>query len=176
MISVFLLTGAVVFLVFGMFRAQRTATRLSTMTWEQLVARLAPVRSDGITAVALEYLNPTKSQLGMEPSDIWSMIGGAEGLAHMRANADVLLALAAHAQRWNFHEGVVVAERMRHDGLALRRAATRITLGLTWGIGKARGAFYVHEAASAYYLMRQRLLALYETSHAGRYPRLAEAL
>jgi hypothetical protein len=36
--------------------------------------------------------------------------------------------------------------------------------------------FHLHEAASSYYLMRQRLLALYQTSHAGLYPRLAEVL
>ena len=176
MISVILLTGVVGLLVFGMYRTQRTASQLSTQSWETLVAQLAPVHADGITAIALEYLQPAKSQLGLEPSEMWEMIGGTEGLARMRANANVLIALAAYAQRWNFHEGVIVAERMRHDGLALRRATTQITLGLTWGIGKARGAFYVHEAASSYYLMRQRLLALYETSHAGRYPRLAEAV
>jgi hypothetical protein len=38
------------------------------------------------------------------------------------------------------------------------------------------GPFHVQEAASAYYLMRRRLLALYETSHVGRYSRLAAAL
>lgn len=38
------------------------------------------------------------------------------------------------------------------------------------------GAFNVQEAASAYWLMRERLLALYQTSHAGRYPRLVDAL
>jgi len=32
------------------------------------------------------------------------------------------------------------------------------------------------EASSSYYLMRQRLLALYETSHICRYPALAAAL
>ena len=176
MISVFLLVGAVGLLVFGLYRSQRTASDLSSMSWEELVARLQPVGSERIATVALEYLHPAKSQLGTEPSELWSMIGGTEGLARMRSNAHVLIALAAFAQRWNFHEGVIVAERMRHDGLALRRAAFGITLGLTWGFGKARGAFYVHEAASAYYLMQQRLLALYETSHAGRYPQLASAL
>ncbi len=176
MTSVILLTGTVVLLVIGLYRSQRVAARVSTQSWESLVGRLAPVSRDGITAVAMEYLNPTKSQLGMEPSELWTAIGGANGLTSMRRNAEVLLALAAYAQRWNFHEGVIVAERMRHDALALKRAATRITLGLTWGFGKARGAFYVHEAASSYYLMRQRLLALYETSHAGRYPMLADVL
>jgi len=32
------------------------------------------------------------------------------------------------------------------------------------------------EASSAYYLMRQRLLSLYETSHVCRYPVLAAVL
>ena len=87
----------------------------------------------------------------------------------MRANSDVLVALATYAQRWNL-EGLVVAERMRRDGLALRRAVVGIGLGMTCGYGKRRVSSYVHEAASAYYLMRLRLLALYETSHAARYP------
>ena len=176
MISVLLLAAAAGFLVIGLWRSQNTARSLSRLSWEELVARLAPVGGDGITAVALEYLQPAKGQLGMEPGELWTQMGGSEGLARMRANAEVLIALAAFAQRWNFHEGVIVAERMRHDGMALRRAARGVTLGVRWGIGKARGAFYLHEAASAYYLMRQRLLALYETSHAGRYPALAAAL
>ena len=104
------------------------------------------------------------------------MVGGSEGLAQMRANADVLLALAGYAQQWNFEESVIVAERMRRDALTLRRATFRIAFGLLFNYGKARGPFYVQEAASAYYLMRVRLLALYETSHAGRYPGLSAAL
>ena len=35
---------------------------------------------------------------------------------------------------------------------------------------------HAQEASSAYYLMRQRLLSLYETSHVSRYPALAAAL
>jgi hypothetical protein len=59
--------------------------------------------------------------------------------------------------------------------MALRRAVVGIGLGMTCGYGKGRVPPYVHEAASAYYLMRLRLLALYQTSHAGRYPTLAAA-
>jgi len=77
--------------------------------------------------------------------------------------------LAGFAQQWNFQESVIVGERMRRDGLALRRAARKVWVGMLFGYGKAHGPFSVQEAASAYYLMRQRLLALYETSHAGRY-------
>ena len=154
----------------------RKASQLSRLSWEDLIAKLQPVETAGITAVAIEYLYPVKSQLGMEPNDVWDRIGGTDGVARMRANADVLIALAAFAQRWNFHEGMIVTERMRHDGLAMRRATRHITVSLVLGFGKVRGPFYVHEAVSSYYLMRQRLLALYETSHQGRYPQLQAAL
>jgi len=91
--------------------------------------------------------------------------------------------LAAYTQRWNFEESVIVAERMRRDALKLHRAARHIQLHLKPRLvrifpGRYRFhvPFEVHEAASAYYLMRQRLLALYETSHAGLYPLLEASL
>ncbi|HTV81584.1 MAG TPA: hypothetical protein VME18_02950 [Acidobacteriaceae bacterium] len=91
-----------------------------------------------------------------------------------------MLLLAAHAQRWNFDEGVIVTERIRRDALRLRQAVRRVEIALMFHSVLRRSAtlipFYLHEAASAYYLMRQRLLALYQTSHAGLYPRLIEVL
>ena len=104
------------------------------------------------------------------------MIGEAEGLKRMHANAEVLIALAGYAQRWNFHESVIVAERMRQDGLALRRAVHLTTFSMIFGYARHRSPFYLQQAASSYDLMRERLLALYETSHAGRYSALAAAL
>ena len=151
-------------------------SRLDRLSWEELVAKLEPVSAAGISTVALDYLQPVKGQISIEPDALWALIGEAEGMHRMYANAEVLIALAAYARRWNFHESVIVSERMRRDGVALRRAATRLLLGSMLGYGKLRGPFYVQEAASAYYLMRQRLLALYETSHAGRYPLLAAAV
>jgi hypothetical protein len=65
---------------------------------------------------------------------------------------------------------------MRRDGLQLRRAVTRIMLETFIGVKQVRIPFYLHEAASSYYLMRQRLLALYQTNHAGLHPRLVEIL
>jgi hypothetical protein len=85
-----------------------------------------------------------------------------------------------YTQRWNFNEGVIVSERMRRDALALRRSVRRVELRRVlckfirrFGL---REPFDVHEAVASYYLMRQRLLALYETSHAGLYPALAAVL
>ncbi len=171
-----LLAAVFVVLVLGLLRTQVSATRLASLKWEDLIARLEPVEIEGIAAMAIEHLFPGPSQVGTEANDMWRMIGGAKGLARMRANADVLIALAAHAQEWIPEEGVIVAERMRRDGLALRRAVVGIGLGMTCGYGKGRAASYMREAACAYYLMRLRLLALYEASHAARYPSLAAAL
>jgi hypothetical protein len=143
------------------FLASRKKTNLATLTWEDLVARLEPVSIDGIAKVAIDYLHPVRGQLAIETDEMWSLIGGVEGLRRMQANAEVLIALAGFAQQWNFQESVIVGERMRRDGLALRRASRQVS---------------VQEAASAYYVMRGRLLTLYQTSHAGRYQPLAVAL
>ncbi len=107
---------------------------------------------------------------------MWNLLGGLEGLQRMRENGRILIALASYVERWNYEEGVIIAERMRRDGLQLRRSVTRIMLETFLGMKQVRIPFYLHEAASSYYLMRQRLLVLYQTNHAGLYPRLAEIL
>ena len=90
-----------------------------------------------------------------------------------------MLDLAAYAQQWNFEEAMIVTERMRHDAALLRRAVRRVELGLVHGLLRhlrITVPFHAQEASSAYYLMRQRLLSLYETSHECRYPALAASL
>lgn len=171
-----LLMAIVLVSALALVRSQITARKVSTRSWEDLLKQLQPVPSDGIASVAREYLNPVKGQIATEPPQLWEQIGGAAGVARMSANAEVLIALASYAQRWNDVESRIVAERMRRDGVALRRAARGLNIAVYLGVGRERAAFHIHEAASAYYLMRQRLLALYETSHAARLPRLAAAV
>ncbi len=170
-----LLSIAVVLVVLCV-RGSRKKTQLSAASWDELVARLEAVPTEGIARVAADYLQPHSGQVAIETDEMWRLIGEKEGLRRMKANADVLLALAAFASQWNFQESVIVAERMRRDGLTLRRAVRKLSIGLTLGNAKATGPFHVQEAASAYWLMRERLLALYQTSHAARYPRLIAAL
>ncbi len=174
--SFLVLIVAAFFLTGMLLHAHLKQRRLASLNWNDLLSRLGPVPTRGITTVALEYLHPVKGQLGLQTDDLWNLVGGANGLAQMRENAETLLAIAGYAAQWNFEESVIVAERMRHDALTLRKATFKIALGLFLHYGRARGPFYVQEAASAYYLMRARLLALYETSHAGRYPALNAVL
>lgn len=161
------------------FYATRRSIQVDGRSWGALVAALQQVNLDGLQSVARDYLEPRKGQIEMEPEAIWLLLGGEPGLKRMRANADLLLAIAAHASRWNGEESTVVAERMRRDAVRLRSAIRRIQLGMLSQIFTGRHwvsvPFQLQEAASAYYLMRQRLLALYETSHVGLLPQLLEA-
>ena len=174
--SITVLIVAFLILAGTLLHAHLKQRRLASLEWNDLLERLGPVATEGVTAIALEYLHPAKGQLRLETDDLWTLVGGVAGLAQMRENADTLIALAGYAQQWNFHESVIVAQRMRQDALTLRKATFKIAVGLFLHYGRARGPFYVQEAASAYYLMRARLLALYESSHAGRYPALSAAV
>jgi hypothetical protein len=149
-------------------------------SWPDLVAELEPVDFKSVGVVASDYLNPMAGQISMEPEEMWRLVGGYDGLKKMCRNARVMLQLAAYAQRWNFEEGVIVHERMRRDASSLYHAVRCVELGMIrrnlLGRFNFTLPFSVHEAACAYYLMRQRLLALYETSHAGLYPTLAASL
>ncbi len=176
MTLVLFLALAIVSSVIALFRLRSKVTTYSNQEWDVLVGKLQPIPFADLSTVALDYLQPSKGQISLETDQIWRMVGGSEGLRRMSANAEVLIALANYTQRWNAEEGAIVAERMRRDGLALQRATNKLAIGLLLGYAKSTGPFHVQEAAGAYYLMRQRLLALYETSHAGRYPRLAAAL
>lgn len=178
---VYLLLGALVgCLLAAAIRSQISAIRVDRRSWQDLVSQIKRIEFQRVTCVARDYLDPKEGQISLEPTDMWLMLGGRDGLHRMRDNAQLMLLLAAHAQQWNFDEGVIVTERMRRDALRLRRSVRRIEIALTFHALLRRSAtvipFHLHEAASSYYLMRQRLLALYQTSHAGLYPRLAEVL
>lgn len=173
---IFLLISFLVLLAAGLVYSQISASRLRSITWEDLLSRMQPMHSRGLEIVALDNLQPRANQLQLEPEHLWGLIGGKEGLRRMRTNVDLLIALAAYVQRWNFEEGVIVTERMRHDAVQLKRAILRLRFEMIVRRSQLHTPFYIHQAASAYYLMTRRLLALYETSHAGLLPRLAEAL
>ena len=76
-----------------------------------------------------DYLNPPQQQTAIQPRELWKLVGAYDGLRRMRANADLMLVLAAHASDWNFEEATIVGERMRRDALRLRRAVWRIEVG-----------------------------------------------
>src|ERR1700739_3129077 len=139
------------------------ARSLRNASWDQLVAQIQPMHEEGLRLVAGEHLQPQGKQVGIDPDLLWGMIGGDEGLRRMRHNADLFINLAAYVQHWHFTEAVVVAERIRQGSILLKRALFRIRIHTMLTSSAPRLPFYVHQAAASYYLMTQRLLALYET-------------
>ncbi len=176
MIPILLLLAFVVLLAAGLVWMQVRTHRLHSVSWENLIAQLQHVPARGLEIVALDYMEPRPNQLKLEPEHLWGFIGGMEGLRGMRRNANLLIALAAYVQRWNFEESVIVTERMRQDAVQLKRALFRIRVEMLLRRTQLRTPFYIQQAASAYYLMTRRLLALYETSHAGLLPVLQDAM
>ena len=145
-------------------------------TWNTLLARLEPLNFADLETIAKAYLEPRGNQLELQPQAMWHLLGGADGLPRLRRNAEVMLDLAIFVQRWNFEDATIVAEIMRRDAARLQKAINQIEMAMLLRRQNLRIPLYIHEASAAYYLMRQRLLVLYETSHAGLLPRLAEAL
>ena len=157
-------------------RTRVIAYRLSCLCWDDLLSELETLPIEEIAVIALDYLNPGKGQCEIDATALWGMIGEVEGLRRMNSNAKVLLALAGYAGRWDRKASLIVTAQMRQDVVTLRRAALRLSLGVLFGYNRVQGPFSVQEIASAYYLMRGRVLALYETSHVARVPRLASLL
>ena len=159
---------------------QTRCVKLTENSWKGLVAKLQKVDNQAVEAVAQDFLTPHEGILVMEPEQIWNAVGGYDGIQKMCANADIMIALAAWIREINFDASVIVAERMRRDAVHLRRAARRLAVGqfrqIVSGKMSAAAIFEIQQAAASYYLMRERLFALYKVSLSGLYPRLAEVL
>ncbi len=173
--ELFLFVALSLILIIGFVSFLRRGRRLVIAEWQTIVAQMQPVPFKALERVALDHLQPHGHQLELETDEMWELIGGWDGLKRMQHNADLLIELAAYIQVWNRTEAIIVAERIRQDSLMMKRAIRRIRLHKLW-IYKGRAPFYVHQAASAYYLMTRRLLALYETNQYLLYPRLSQVL
>jgi len=163
---------ATVALIYAHVRSRK----LLSKDWQELVTSIEPMHMRGLEMVALDHLDPQKNQLRLEPEELWGLVGGKEGLRRMEHNADLMIALAAYVRNWNHDQAIIVAERIRHDSVQLKRAVRHIRWNLYMRRGQLRIPFYVHQAAAAYYLMTKRLLSLYEANQYLLYPVLAEAL
>ena len=95
--------------------------RRGSDNWIDLVAQVQRVDFGKISLVARDYMNPQRGQISMEPGEMWELIGGYDGIRRMSENVDIMLALAAFAQRWNFDESVIVYHRIKSDATVIRR-------------------------------------------------------
>ncbi len=175
-LPIFLIVFSAIALIAGYLYFGKQAARQAGQDWATLIARLHPTPGYGVDAVADAYLHPRLNQIELEPEAIFQLLGGIEGMRIMRENAQVMLELAGYATRWNQVEGTIVAEMIRRDARRLRHALWMVRFDMLWQNFSMRTPFRMQEAAASYQLISSRLRALYEASHIGLYPQLAEAL
>jgi len=140
-----------------------------------LMARLREIDRDKFATVALDLLEERDAESQLDPSQIFEMVGGMEGLDALEQNCDVLIDMAAYVQRW-YPEALEIAEELRLNSREIK-----------WHIGRLRGAsqtghlyeqfpIYAQRAVATYYLMTRSLLVLYEGGQVPGFAELQRAL
>jgi hypothetical protein len=171
-LAVLLLVALVGTLLRHYLRARRTAHA----TWDDLLKRLTWVDRDKIATIALDVIDESgdrrqgESAFSLEPSVVWSLLGGLEGLEVLEHNCQVLVELAMYLQSW-YPEALVVAEQLRLNAREIEWHVDRLKGAAQTGNLQASFADYAQRAVVTYYLMTKHLLDLYE--HAS-IPQLAE--
>lgn len=159
----------------------RRAQRSSQRNWRRLLTRLTIVDRSSIAEVALDIIDESGQQrkdegsAALEPSEIWKLVGGLEGLEVLEANCAVLIDLAFYVQQW-YPEALAVAEQLRLSAREIEWHLGRLKGAQQTGKLESAFAMYAQPAVAAYYLMTRRVLALYEEGNLAMLADLREAL
>ena len=175
-VAIFVL-ALVVIAVYYYRRSQKSAQK----NWERLLKRLAVVDRSSIAEVTLDIIDESgqrrkdEASAVLEPSEIWKLVGGLEGLEAMEANCAVLVDLAFYVQQW-YPEALVVAEKLRLSAREIEWHVGRLKSAQQ--TGKLENAFtmYAQPAVATYYLMTRQVLALYEEGNLAMLAELRNAL
>lgn len=184
MSNLYFVVLAVVFfaaLIFILFRHYLRSRKKTEASWEDLLKRLKRVDRDSIATVALDVVNesgePREEADGfaLEPTDIWKLVGGLEGLEAMEHNCRVLVEIAAYLQRW-YPEALVVAEQLRLNAREIEWHLGRLEGAVQTGNLQSSFADYAQRAVVTYYLMTQHVLELYDHADFPGYAQLQQAI
>jgi hypothetical protein len=143
------------------------ARRAAHATWDDLLKRLTWVDRDKIARIALDVIDESgerrqgESAFSLEPSTIWSLLGGLDGLEVLEHNCQVLVEMASYLQRW-YPEALVVAEQLRLNAREIEWHVSRLKGAAQTGNLQSSFADYAQRAVVTYYLMTKHLLDLYE--------------
>jgi hypothetical protein len=153
----------------------------SPSNWEALLAKLTWIDRNNIAEIALDLVDSSgqpkaeDNAATMEPSQLWNLIGGLDGLETLERNSEVLIALASYVQQ-RYPEALPIAERLRLDARELRWHVARLKAAAQKGNLEISFPFYAQRAVVAYYLMTRRVLGLYEAANFSMLTDLQRAL
>jgi hypothetical protein len=145
----------------------RRVRRSSGDNWENILKRLVPVDRSCVAEVALDIIDESgqqrrdESSAVLEPSEIWKLVGGMEGLKAIEANCVVLIDLAFYVQQ-RYPEAVVTTEQLRLNAREIAWHVERLKAAAESGKLDSVFAMYAQRATATYYLMTRQVLALYE--------------
>lgn len=158
------------------FLHYRKSRRYPYGTWEDLFRRLAILDRDNIALIARDFIDETgqwrtsEDDLDLDPSQIWPLIGGMEGLESLQRNCAVLIDLVFYLQQW-YPEALVLAEQLRLNAREIEWHIDRLKAAEHTGKLETSFPDYAQRAVAIYYLMTRRVLALYDH---GQLPGLAD--
>ena len=150
--------------------------RSEETTWEDMLKRLCWIDRDAIAMIALDVIEesgetrPQDGSYALDPSRIWTLLGGLEGIEVIERNCHVLVELAAYIQQW-YPEALVVAEQLRLNAREIEWHVGRLKGAAETGNLQSSFAAYAQRATVTYYLMTKHVLELY--GQVG-FPRLAD--
>ncbi len=150
--------------------------RSSPASWEELLAKLTWIDRNSIAEVALDLVDESGQPKvaddagSLDPSQVWRLTGGLEGLDVLERNSEVLIDLAFYVQQW-YPEAMIIAERLRLDARELKWHIERLKGAAQKGNLQVSFPFYAQRAVVSYYRMTRQVLSLYE---AGNFSMLAE--
>ncbi len=155
--------------------------RLARSTWDDLLQRLTQVDRDHIAMIALDVVTesgeprPETNSFVLDPSAIWTLLGGLKGLEAMEQNCQVLVELAAYVQKW-YPEALVVAEQLRLNAREIEWHVGRLKGAAQTGNLQSAFADYAQRAVVTYYLMTRHVLDLYRLANVPGFTDLQQAL
>jgi hypothetical protein len=159
------------------FRSRRS----SPASWEELLAKLTWIDRNNIAEVALDLVDEsgqpkvTGDAGSLDPTLVWKLTGGLQGLEALERNSEVLIDLAFYVQQW-YPEAVVIAERLRLDARELKWHVERLKGAAQKGNLQISFPFYAQRAVVSYYRMTRRVLNLYEACNFSMLADLQKAL
>jgi hypothetical protein len=130
-----------------------------------MLGKLTAIDRDEVDAVALDAIEPSgqrrtdRRARELEPDEIWKRLGGLDGVKRLESNSRVLVEMASYLQR-TYPDGAAVAEELRLQAKELELYVGRLRMADEQGSLEFHIPTYAQNAAIAYYLMEQRLLAL----------------
>ena len=157
--------------LYSVLRARRNVRS----DWKSILRRLRYIDRDTLTTVALDLLDDPDGQPHLNPDQIFSMIGGMEGLDALEHNCDVLVDLAGYVQRW-YPEALELAEDLRINSREIQWHISRLRGASKTGHMREQFGEYAQRAIATYYLMTRSLLVLYEAVKIPEFAELQRAL